>query len=140
MKDNFSGEYIKQIGTSTAGNEDQNPKGGIYYNVTFDDRMGNCPGSRLVINVASDVVTDAADNSNLENSFELMPNPAKDQIQANVPEAGLLSIKNLNGLEVMKVAVEKGSKTISIQGIQAGYYLVEYRSSLGTKISKLVVE
>jgi hypothetical protein len=141
LKDNLSGAYVNQVGTVMFDNDDQPAKGGLFSNVNFDDRMGNCPGARAKLSVASDVVSGLFDNQTQDiKGLVLSPNPASDQVTVEVSNDGTLVVKNVNGAEVMETNVNVGVQTIHTAHLPRGYYIVELRSSTDVKRSKLVIE
>lgn len=141
LKDNLTGAYVNQIGTVMFNIEDQPAKGGMFYNVNFDDRMGNCPGTRAKLSIASDVVSGLFDMQSQDmKGLALSPNPASEQVTVEISTAGTLVLKNANGAEVMETDVNVGLQTINTAHLPRGYYIVELRSTTDVKRSKLMIE
>jgi len=61
-------------------------------------------------------------------SLSVSPNPAMDKIQVLVPEAGIISIVDINGKTVQQADVTSVT-TIDISALQAGAYFIRYQGT-----------
>jgi predicted alpha-1,6-mannanase (GH76 family) len=73
-----------------------------------------------------------------ENTWNIYPNPAAEFTVVDVPEASVVSIKNLNGLTVYREKVQAGKQPIHLQACQPGVYIVTAESKEGVKTRLLI--
>jgi hypothetical protein len=59
-------------------------------------------------------------------TFSVSPNPAADKIQVTVPEAGVVSVIDMNGKVVHTMEVASMS-SLDISGYSAGAYFINFK-------------
>ena len=79
-------------------------------------------------------------NENGLAGVRVSPNPASDRAELTLPMAGRKTIRvtNVLGQEVMATATDANQLALNVNGFQAGVYLVEVRTDLGTTTLRVV--
>jgi hypothetical protein len=79
-------------------------------------------------------------NENGLAGVRVSPNPASDRAELSLPMAGRKTIRvtNVLGQEVMATATDANQLALNVSGFQAGVYLVEVRTDLGTTTLRVV--
>ena len=79
-------------------------------------------------------------NENGLAGVRVSPNPASDRAELTLPLAGRKTIRvtNVLGQEVMATATDANQLALNVNGFQAGVYLVEVRTDLGTTTLRVV--
>ena len=79
-------------------------------------------------------------NENGLAGVRVSPNPASDRAELSLPMAGRKTIRvtNVLGQEVMATATDANQLALNVNGFQAGVYLVEVRTDLGTTTLRVV--
>jgi hypothetical protein len=75
----------------------------------------------------------------LKNSFLMFPNPAQTELNVKIPQAGTVDIISLAGKAIYSQEFNTiGSKTLDIQNLSAGIYLVRYTNNQQIQTLKLI--
>ena len=75
------------------------------------------------------------------NQVLLYPNPVTDKLNLDITEACTISILNLKGeVLITKNYLEKGQKSILLEGLSSGFYLCQYASDKEVKTVKIIKE
>jgi len=107
---------------------------------------GNFPSTTATVKLNTSVVT-GINNANLDASFNIFPNPAKDQINLKLHNETNVNgtIEIINSLGQVAQTTDLGNdteirKNVFISGLSSGIYMV--RTTLGSKVSvrKLIIE
>ncbi len=72
------------------------------------------------------------------NSFTAYPNPAKELAQINVPAAGVLELRSINGTLLYSKNVQVGKHTLDLNNLQNGVYIVSLNSEKETFTKKII--
>jgi hypothetical protein len=73
-------------------------------------------------------------------ALEIYPNPARDYMEVETEEAGVLRIVDVWGREVMAQQFDPGSPRISLKGLMSGVYVVSLEGGERVFRGKVVVE
>jgi hypothetical protein len=110
--------------------------------VVFSVWDENFPTQKETITMEVNAIVGIEDQL-LASQVKLYPNPATDRLflshSFGTLESGLLSILDLNGAEVMKVAVgSTATQEVNISTLPAGMYMVRYQTSDASLTQKVV--
>ncbi|MEO1451478.1 MAG: T9SS type A sorting domain-containing protein, partial [Bacteroidota bacterium] len=67
------------------------------------------------------------------------PNPAKDFLFVEFPEAGTYVIRDFLGRLLMQGVAERGKFSIPVRELAEGVYMIQLRAGLETRIEKIQV-
>ncbi len=79
----------------------------------------NLPGKTCVVSDVDDEIV---------GELEIYPNPAKDYIEVKTEEAGVLTIVDMQGVEVLSQRFDPESPRVSLKGLVSGVYVVSLES------------
>ncbi len=97
----------------------------------------------LVENIFNGVILSSEDNKSLE-AFDLAPNPTEDKtfvnIQFNQVNEGELKLRDMNGrlINAWRIKGQDFQKSISLQYLAQGTYVLELRTNKGVETRKIL--
>lgn len=109
------------------------------YDLAGEDRMDYVNGT-IAIGAYERGVTTGLTDMNLDNRFQLYPNPAQDFLQVSQDFGGevLIAIHDLRGAKVKSEILRGKNATISLHGLMPGYYFISLSSKEGVGTKKFI--
>ncbi len=128
------------------------PYSGSWYNLMDNTSMSASAATTVVLQpgefrIYGNQTALATDESKIDankTSLQIVQNPAKDLLKIRYSKAknGQINVFDINGKLVKSFALKsaKGDETFSINGLNAGIYMVQLKSDEGLAVSKLIVK
>jgi len=142
-----NGEVYKQLSISESNNENEfsdQVLSQTYYRAVLKNSSGNPVAWTNPIYFGyqeQNGVAVSANQNIIENSINIYPNPAKEQLNVEVSENSYIQMFDLNGRQVIAeyTAIANQKQTIGLSGLSNGVYFVKIYNDKLIKIIKVVV-
>lgn len=129
-----SGNLWYRNGQAISGADQQTylvTENGSYYVRYSQNNCQSAPSNSIVITNVS-----VAENANP--AFRIYPNPAHEQLQIAVPEAGELQLRDLQGRLLLQQRFEAGDHQLMLSSFAAGLYVLVWEDSKGSSVRRFV--
>ena len=74
----------------------------------------------------------------VENALEVSPNPFVDEVQVELPDAGVLEVYDLMGRLVFSEVMEEGVQSVDIHSLSAGSYFLLFKTAEVNYVERVV--